>query len=475
MMYDNKVFRRQFLIARIPISLGPDWRNRSLPEGWVLSYHKDLNLSERTAAGGRSILVFGNAYCVDALEKGDAVGRFAYLDWPYVCNDRAGALLSIFCGRRGDVLVASSSASLAAIALGQDSETPDFRHPFPPGRAQRYMPAPGTRYRHVRRMLRDQRLNLREGQIERNRAPIVALASYDAAIETVTAELKRFAGELRDRTTGTIFVQLSAGLDSRTIVAAFAAQGVSFETTTFNEGKEGTDVDATVAGSISRKLGIRHTITGLGTSEPEMQKVYWLQTGACVEGTSTTLFARDGGYRFLKPGDVLVGGACFELGREYFGKRLGNLTLETATGAEIWRRLGRQDGPPEFCAFLDEWLDWRRADPYGMSFLASHYLDQRLGAWASTLASAQDLLEGITIQPANNQRIFSALITPSLEDQMAGRLQKDAIGQLCPALMDFPINPVPFAGRVRRKVWKLKRAFRRRLRGQSVLMNERGP
>jgi hypothetical protein len=107
--------------------------------------------------------------------------------------------------------------------------------------------------------------------------------------------------------------------------------------------------------------------------------------------------------------------------------------------------------------------------------LASHYLDQRLGAWASTLASAQDLLEGITIQPANNQRIFSALITPSLEDQMAGRLQKDAIGQLCPALMDFPINPVPFAGRVRRKVWKLKRAFRRRLRGQSDLMNERGP
>ena len=53
-------------------------------------------------------------------------------------------------------------------------------------------------------------------------------------------------------------------------------------------------------------------------------------------------------YRFLEAGDVMVGGLGFEVGRQKFRDRFVGLTLETATGSELWGRLAGKPGPSQF-------------------------------------------------------------------------------------------------------------------------------
>lgn len=159
----------------------------------------------------------------------------------------------------------------------------------------------------------------------------------------------------------------------------------------------------------------------------------------------------------------MVGGLCFGIGRQKL-EALAGLDLGTATGAEIWRRLGREPGPPVFHRFLDEWLDWRRQDPYPLDLAATYYLDQRIPGWVATMLSGFDLLPGLTLHPANNPRIYAALLTPDPAAQREGRLQHAVIAALAPGLGGEAINPVSPGRRLRALAAVPRRSVRRSLR-----------
>src|SRR5918997_1119326 len=89
--------RRQFVIAQAPVAIDATWKTRDLPDGWVLSYQDELTLSERREPDSRTVLVLGNAYCMDSLDTG-GYGRYAILDWPHITTDRGAATLSVFYG-----------------------------------------------------------------------------------------------------------------------------------------------------------------------------------------------------------------------------------------------------------------------------------------------------------------------------------------------------------------------------------------
>jgi hypothetical protein len=108
-------------------------------------------------------------------------------------------------------------------------------------------------------------------------------------------------------------------------------------------------------------------------------------------------------------------------------------------------------------AFPDERLAWRRQYPSGhLNFVASYYLDQRLGGWAASLMSGYDMAPGITIHPANNPKIIDAMITPDHRDQIGGRLQLDVIRALAPDLLRFPLNPKPLRRKMATLRWKVQ-------------------
>ena len=65
-----------------------------------------------------------------------------------------------------------------------------------------YVPSPGTRYRGIRRLMRDQRLNIVTGEVEHRPAQLTAAGSYQQAVDAVAEELTRAARVLRERTPG---------------------------------------------------------------------------------------------------------------------------------------------------------------------------------------------------------------------------------------------------------------------------------
>ena len=454
---DLRLHRRQFVVARAPVAVDETWRSRDLPGGWVLSHQQDLELA---AAGDpdRPDIVLGNRYCADGPDDRGA-GRFVRLRWPLLTTDPA-ALLAAHVGRLDGALAVSSSPALAMLALTGEIPPHDVTEALDPRGAINYLPAPGTRWRAVRRLFADQAVDLAAGEVRHADHGIRPLASFEAARDLAADELVRFARELADRVPGTIFLPLTAGLDSRTLAAAFLAAGIRFETVTFRYAGK-SPVDAQVAASISRRFGLRHQPIELEQPlRPELGVLLERQACAAALDWDNSHVLPGNGYRYQRPGDAMIAGNGFELGRHYFAHYFGDLDFARASGAEIWARRAGSPGPAALTGFLDDWRDWRGAHPDGMDWTNAFYFDQRMTAWRAALESGYDLLPAVVLNPANNARVYAALVTPEAPDQLAGRLQHALIDRLAPELARFPLNPPTFGERLRR----IPRGIRRRLR-----------
>jgi hypothetical protein len=442
---------RQFVCGLLGDFSLPGWRTIPLPDGWRLHHHPDAPVEILSSDPHAPVIRIGRAFDLDA--AGEGAGRYALLAWPEIRTD-AGALLGLHYGAREGRRVVSSSAALAAQALGGHVRAPDLT-----GLEHRshinYVPMPGAPFLGLRKLLHDQKLDLPGFRVLHRPSPIRRLASYDAALDALVGALLGFARDLKARTLGTVYLPLTAGLDSRTLAAAFLAAELPFETVTLDYcGKP--EADVTVARAISRKLGLRHHVLRLTEPDADAAARFAAHTaGAFLDWDHTHIFP-GGGYRYLGPGDVMVVGACFEVGRQTAGDAcFKGLDFASATGEAVWRRRTGAPAPAAFAGFLDEWIAWRRLHPLDMDFAAAFYLDQRTGGWRAALEQGYDLLPGVSLCPANDARVYSALITPDAAAQREGRLQRDAIARLAPGLLAFPLNPKSLrhhAGALRRRL-----------------------
>ena len=432
------LFDRQFLISRAPFGEAGEWRHIALPAGWVLSAHKDLPVE--IEAGRPHKLVLGHRFCADPV-TGRGAGRYVALDWPVLRSDPVGLMGLFHRGAGADLSVASHPALLLQAHHGHVPPY-DITDPLRRSYKINYIPAPATRWHEVRRTFCDQAIDLEDGALVHADHGIRPMASFEAARDTLVDELCRFAEEARAHIPGRIFLPLTAGLDSRTLAAAFLATGVPFETATLRlVGKPAAE--ATVARHISHACGLRHQILTLRAPDPDKRARYAAQVSDAIENWALNHTYPGGGYRYLQPGDAMMVGGCFEIGRQSrYPTALGDLDLSVASGAAIWARLNKgAPGPTALTDALDDWKAWRGAHLDGLDWLAALYLDQRLGAWRATYELGYDLLPGVSLHPANNARILSGMITPQPVDQRSGRLQRAVIEKLAPRLLDFPINP----------------------------------
>jgi hypothetical protein len=321
-----------------------------------------------------------------------------------------------------------------------------------------FVPAPGSRWRAVRRLFCDQAFDLEAGEVVHADHGIRPLAGFDAAVETAAEELVAFARELAARTPGRIVLPLTAGLDSRTVAAAFLAAGIRFETTTQRyTGKPPTD--ARIAAAISRRFGLTHQVVTLATP-PDTGAAALLAEhdgGAILDWEHSHLYPGRA-YRYLGEGDAMIVAGCFELGRQYFARYFRGFDFAAASGAEIWQRRSGAPGPAGLTGLLDDWRDWRGVHLDGLDWINAYYLDQRLGAWRASVEQGYDLQPMTALHPANNTPVLSALVTPGPAEQAAGRLQHALIARLEPRLARFPLNPPTLGERLRR----IPRALRRR-------------
>jgi hypothetical protein len=455
------VHHRQFVIAKEPILVNQDWRSMILSNEFYLSHQADLpvRILERNA---RRMVMIGQAF---AGEDGDGrddlshelSGRFTWIDWPYLYTD-ASALLPVYYTGHLDEPLITSSVALAAKLADAAVSLRSIRWG-----GLNWTPPPGSSVSNLGKLLRDQRLYIPSAAVEFVDRSIRPAASFDQAKQRLASDLTTISRSVGKRS-GTLYLALTAGLDSRTLLSSLLAAGVKFECVTQKfQGVSRSDVE--VAGQISRYLGVQHHVIGPNPRNEDSVRLWREHTLETHSDADDTHLIPQDQYRFLKTGDTLVRGGCFELGRRFYASQLKDLTFENARGIDLWRRFETEPPDAHVVASLDEWLAWRRQHRCGLDLVDAFYLDQRVGGWLSALEHGLDMQPGISVPLANCGRILSSLITPGEADRRTGRLQREVIGVLEPNLLRFPVNPVSLgdrAGRILRRAERtLKQALKR--------------
>lgn len=372
---------------------------------------------------GRHAIVFGNTRELNVVT--DATG-----------------MRSVFYAAQGGVV--SSHALLVERALGGPPTRDDL--PFKFG-----YPGNRTPYSRTRLLTPNTYYAFHSNKVRRfwpHQTPIQRTVD-EAAVEVLNAATVAMRNMAFRRK---VKIALTAGVDSRTVLAVAINAGVAFETYTYGDGRD-TARDRAFARDLSSKLGICHTLV----PRPKHSR-------ALDDALKTSTYAPHhakyvGGLmdHFEETGAAAVTGNLLEIGRANYSlhRQAGAAAPTTAEAmAELHRRnMGSRMGP-----VLDEYgvdnfhsvarqafQEFYDDTEYGTTLgvldpFDQFYWEHWMGAWHGPAMVERDFY-GIAFIPFNSRRVFETLLGVS-------RLQRDRsevfyrmIQLVRPALLDLPVNP----------------------------------
>ena len=369
-----------------------------------------------------------------------AGGRWA-LVWP-VAKQSAMALLSLYWAGSGDELVVSSSSSLLAQIVGAtrtDLRVSDYR--------PNWISAPSSGYEGVRRLIRDQMIDMRSGEVAAD--PSNQLRPSGDSIDERAATLEQsLRSQLRQASRlGNLKLALTAGYDSRTLFAAALAENLEFETYTQSENSpEGGDI--TTAAALSKQAGVRHHAIGPGTVNRSAAELWDAQTGGAVRDADRR-FLRRGMFDLFDQDEILIRGGMFEIGAEPWESLFPGVNSPEFPESQDFERLVSRAYRllPLSKSFvlpaLQEWRSYRLTIPSSIGWRDHLYTDQRGSGWLGGIEQGLGLLEPRSLQLADTSEVIDMMTwEPEDPDHASGReIQKRALALMDESLLNVPFNP----------------------------------
>lgn len=260
---------------------------------------------------------------------------------------------------------------------------------------------------------------------------------------------------------GPVNIGLTAGFDSRLILAAFHAEGIEVFNYTFADSGSKKHLDAEVAKAISLPLGYRHeTIT---EPEPDPEILDLLKATQTIVRPLPHVLSHLTWFSRQEDQMLTVSGNGGEVARSHFGLAPRHL------GREISKRalLGHTASAYDVEAF-DDWWDDRF--PHGACNLPPttlHYWEQRAAIWGAQFPSEKDLFTN-EVSGFSSGRLQRELVSfPQIErSSLTSSLFNDLVEELSPELArlepptptrwQFRVNhatPIPIALRTVRRGW----------------------
>lgn len=174
-----------------------------------------------------------------------------------IFSDATG-MRSVFYNENIDSI--SSHANM--ISEGEKNEIP-FRYGYPGNK---------TPYKNINILVPNTLLSLNELKVKRfwPRESIEVNATeivYNDIVNYAVNSIKKAASDFN------VKLALTAGLDSRVMLALFLKSGISFETYTYGGGKD-TKLDIAVAKDLAAKCGIKHTVIKTRKLSKELSNVF---------------------------------------------------------------------------------------------------------------------------------------------------------------------------------------------------------
>jgi hypothetical protein len=395
-------------------------------EAWVLGTVVD---GDRLVTGGRIEMAAGEEPAGRVARMG---GRHVAVvdggDGPRLHLDAGGTLSAVYDPRSrragstpaailGEEYDARYDAALAA-AVGM----PDQDHWYPAGL---------TAHRGVERLLPNHCLDLTTWRPVRTwpgGGPPAPRHPEDAVAE-IAAVARDALRAVADARGGLLSV--TAGRDSRLLLACARDALDRFELFTFSSGEHSVDVH--VARRLARRAGIAVRELRTVAPTPAQDEAWLRRTGHCVGGTIREIHPT---LAELPPERVVMPGMAGEVARAYFW-RAGDERAGRVEAADLVERLHL----PLHERFVDAVAAWL-APLEGLPVpfvLDLAYVELRLGCWSGPQSYGSDAY-GDTLVPLAHREIFEAMLALPEDYRRAEQLAVDVCREAWPELLELPFN-----------------------------------
>lgn len=373
--------------------------------------------------GGRHAIIFGST------------GNIS------IVNDATG-MRSVFYAATGGIV--ASHAPLVEQALGGSIKRSDL--PFQYGYPGNLTPFTRTK------VLTPNTYYWLSANVIRRFWPIVAPAPRTVE-EAATELLEASTNTFRAMSSGkSVAVTLTAGLDSRAILAVALNANVPFHTYTYGN-QYSTKVDRLLAQHLAQDLELEHTEVSQLVDNPllieRLNESHYSLHHATWVGPLMELFRHNR--------DVAILGNALEIGRSNYTPQRNNGAAPPVTAGNMadlhYRKIGndgqqrvKEFGSTQFmeasAAAFQTFIDDTGFDVVaGMLDPFDHfYWEHRMATWQGVAMGERDFYAEAFI-PYNSRRMFDAMLGAPFESRRQDAAAMKMIEMVDPRLMNFPVNP----------------------------------
>ncbi len=453
-----RAHRRQFLIAPTALDLGPFWKCAPFGNSYFC-HDKDLKVTNARDADGASWLLLGHAVETDATRPAPAdaltaartadiadltfswSGRWLLIGETSVLTD-ACALLGCLHTKdsEGRLWISSSPTLLAKHALGDEAEIGDHRKLLHE-RGVSWFPPPRTRFAQIRRLLPSQKLDLRDGHITaRSFLPsIEPVTDYDAALSSLNTMFRNAMAGIREITDGPLWLGLTAGYDSRLMLAI--AQKAKIDIHPYTRLTPRMSVaDRILSPVLAEMAGFEHIASPDQPTNLNRNSMFTEHTAGHVSRGDANPFLA--GVRAHMQGTTF-GGHGFALASGFSNwHELPDRMPDPAEATRLFLDKTREPKDSTAAEGLNEWFEWATETPHAnLDWRDRLFLEQRQTGWLAAKEQVYDMeaLERFPI--LNSARIYACLLSIDRAKRRGSNLQKDLIERIAPDLAEVPFNP----------------------------------
>jgi hypothetical protein len=463
---EPRLHRRQFILGPAPFLAGEGWISEQIGPALHLSRCPELPAASVTDKRGVTWRLLGLAVQSDPdapgpLEQladneksallstyGSWSGRWILISDSEIHLD-AGGLIGCFYrtihhGPTTELWASSSPALIVAIP-GRER----IRHVGPgihQGKGMDWYPLPRAGFAGVNKLLPTQVLSLAPATDRRvlPRPPLLDAqnpTTYEEGLDALQRSLVTSLSRLGEGGEP-IWLPLTAGFDSRLILAA--ARQADLSITTFTQHYPLMESgDRQLPPLLARELGYEHRELRPGRFSRSSKALFDAHTaGQCVDGDRR--FFAHGQWEMIPAPALILRGGVFELGRCYFHRKFPE-PADRDLAQLIAARFHFGEFHPassEHLAGIAEWVEWTaRTSQPGLDWRDRLYLEQRIAGWVSSIEQALDLTSYERAYIANCHAYMTNVLTLPEAVRRNGQHHIDLIGRMAPQLLRFPFNP----------------------------------
>lgn len=442
--------KRQFLICKRKEQL-KDFSLIELSTSFFLYYHRDLDVTlshcKMNILIGSSFKSIKGSISADLNEMNsenynnltsDWCGRWILIVDNKLHIDSAG-MLGCYYSIQNDTPVISSSLALLneLYSFKQDIDFKDIKH----GNAMNWFPPPLTKFVGLRKLLVGESICLDKGTIEQvgKKENNFKHLNSGELYKELAARLATIVSNISTKYEDEVYLPLTAGFDSRTILAALLERNVSFSAFLFEH--DGiSNADKNIPPILSKKFNFPFLfIKRTNTLDKEKLKEY-IDNSSGQAADAGILFHAHGQYEPLENQStektkVILRGGVWEVGRNFYPSISNSLLKEEHIVDNLKGLFPILKESPLHEKSIRLWVQHTQVTHSCLNFRDRFYLEQRVSGWLAALEQASDLTKFDRIHPANCKDIIDLLSLSALNPQ------SQIIKELQSELLKTPFNP----------------------------------